>query len=139
MGPGLQLEGLNLAELTFDPAGAHPLVTNFETVGRQLLWRLQREVLADPNDSEMRALLERLVAMPTVSADWRTMDPEVPSDPVLILHLRTGEVDLRFMTMITAFQAPQNAAVKTSASSPGSPTTLRRTRFSRADCRAQRW
>ena len=112
LGPGLQLEGLNLAELTFDPAGAHPLVANFETVGRQLLWRLQREALADPNDSEIRALLDRLVAMPTVSPNWRTMDPEVPSDPVLILHLRTGEVDLRFMTMITAFQAPQNAAVE---------------------------
>jgi transcriptional regulator with XRE-family HTH domain len=104
--------GLNLARLTFDPLGAQPHLANFAEVGPQLLWRLQREVLADPDDGEMHELLDELLAMPTVEADWRHVDLSVPSDPALVLHLRHGDVDLRFLTMITAFQAPQNVAVE---------------------------
>lgn len=118
-GPALDAEGsgpaalgLNLARLTFDPQGAHPHIANFDEVGPQLLWRLQREVLADPDDGEMHALLDELLEMPTVAADWRHVDLSIPSDPALVLQLRAGDIDLRFLTMITAFQAPQNVAVE---------------------------
>lgn len=104
--------GLNLATLTFDPNGAQPNVVNFDEVGRQLLWRIQREVLADPDDGEMQDLLDQLLALPTVDPDWRQVDLVVPSDPALVLHLRGNGLDLRFLTMITAFQAPQNVAVE---------------------------
>ena len=104
--------GLNLARLTFDPDGAQPLLANFDRVGRELLWRIQREVLADPDDGEMHQLLDELLAMPTVDPDWRRVDLSVPSDPALVLHLRAEGLDLRFLTMITAFQAPQNVAVE---------------------------
>lgn len=103
---------LNLARLTFDPSGAQPLVANFDEVGRELLWRIQREVLADPDDGEMQDLLDDLLAMETVAPDWRQVDLMVPSDPALVLHLRSADLDLRFLTMITAFQAPQNVAVE---------------------------
>jgi hypothetical protein len=104
--------GLNLARLTFDPNGAQPFLANFDQVGRQLLWRIQREVLADPDDGEMHDLLEELLAMPTVDPGWRHVDLMVPSDPALVLHLRRDGLDLRFLTMVTAFQAPQNVAVE---------------------------
>ncbi len=103
--------GLNLAKLTFDPAGAQPLLVNFDEVGRQLLWRIQREALADPDDQAIRRLLDELLSMPTVDPGWRQVDLRVPSDPSLVLHLRKDDLDLRFLTMITAFQAPQNVAV----------------------------
>jgi hypothetical protein len=102
---------LNLARLTFDPAGARPYVANFDEVGRALLWRIQREALAEP-DGGLQDLLEELLAMPTVDPDWRRVDLSVPSDPVLVLHLRRAGLDLRFLTMITAFQAPQNVAAE---------------------------
>lgn len=102
----------NLARMTFDPEGVRPFVVNFDEVGRALLWRLQREVLADPNDRALRGLLEDLLAMPSVSPDWRRVDLSVPSDPALVVHLRRGALDLRFLTMVTAFQAPQNVAVE---------------------------
>lgn len=104
--------GLNLARLTFDPQGAQPRLANFDEVGRHLLWRIQREVLADPDDGEMQDLLDELIMMPTVDPDWRHVDLLVPSDPALILHLRGNGFDLRFLTMITSFQAPQNVAVE---------------------------
>jgi hypothetical protein len=45
--------------------------------------------------------------MPTVSAGWRDADLSVPASPVLVVHLRAGGLDLRFLTMVTALQAPQ--------------------------------
>ena len=104
--------GWNLARLTFDPHGAQPFLVNFDAVGRELLWRIQREVLTDPDDGEMQALLDDVLAMPTVDARWRQVDLSIPSEPALVLHLRAGDLDLRFLTMITAFQAPHNVAVE---------------------------
>ena len=104
--------GLNLARLTFDPAGAQPYLVNFDEVGRQLLWRIQREALAEPDDRELHALLRELLAMPTVAHGWREVDLSVPSEPALVLHLRRGDLELRFLTTVTAFQAPQNIAVE---------------------------
>lgn len=101
----------NLARLTLDPEGAQPLIANFDEVGCALLWRLQREVLADPGDTELRALLDELLRLPTVAPDWRRVDLGVSSDPALIVRLRHGDGELSFLTMVTAFQAPQNVAL----------------------------
>lgn len=120
LGPTLPLDGdpstiaglgLNLAQLTFDPNGAHSVIVNFDDVGRHLLWRIQREVLHDPDDRDARDLLDRLLAMPTVSPDWREADLSIPSEPVLVFHLRRGDLELRFLTMVTVFQAPQSVAL----------------------------
>lgn len=104
--------GLNLARLTLDPNGAQPYLANFAEVGRELLWRIQREVLACPDDGDLQDLLDDLLAMPTVDPDWRRADLTAPSDPVLVVRLRTGDLELRFLTMVTAFQAPQNLSVE---------------------------
>lgn len=103
---------MNLARLTFDPDAARPRIVNFDEIGPQLLWRIQREVLEDPDDGAMRTLLDDLLAMPTVDPDWRSVDLQVPSDPVMVLHLRGADADLRFVVTVTSFQAPQNVAVE---------------------------
>lgn len=99
--------GLNLARLTFAPDGASRVITNFDRVGRELLWRLHRELLADPDDAGMRGLLDEVLAMPTVSDDWREPDLAVPAAATMTLELRGGGHDLSFFIMVTAFQAPQ--------------------------------
>lgn len=99
---------LNLATVTFDPEGAHPLIVNFDEVGRELLWRVQREVLADPSDGALRNLLDDLLAMPTVDPQWRSVDLSIPAEPMLVVHLRADDLDLHFVTMVTSFQVPQN-------------------------------
>lgn len=104
--------GMNLARLTFDPLGSQPFIANFDEVGRDLLWRIQREVLADPADGDLRALLDELLALPTISDRWREVDLSVPSEPALVLHLHRGPLELRFVTTVTAFQAPQNVSVE---------------------------
>jgi transcriptional regulator with XRE-family HTH domain len=103
---------LNLARLTFDPDGAQPFLVNFADVGRELLWRIHREVLADDSDAGLRDLLDELLSMPTVDPDWRQADLSGSSDPALVVHLRRDGVDLRFLTAVTSFAGPHNLAVE---------------------------
>ena len=98
--------GLNLLRLTFDPQGAQPALVNFDEVGRTLLWRVQREVLAE-KDGPLRQILDEVLEMPTVSEDWREVDLTTPSSPALVVVLRVADRHLRFITTVTAFQAPQ--------------------------------
>jgi len=113
--PGLELTGarrLNLARMTFDPqGGVKAALVNFDEVGRALLWRIQREVLEEPQDGPLGALLEDILALPTVDARWRQVDLMVSSSPSLVVKLRAGERQLSFLTMVTAFQAPQMVAI----------------------------
>lgn len=97
---------LNLIHLTFAPEGACKAIVNFEEVGRTLLWRLHREVLADPGDRELRERLDEALSMPTIAEDWRAPDLTASASPALVIHLRAGDRELRFLTTITAFQAP---------------------------------
>lgn len=101
---------INLARETFGLF--RPAIVNFEEVGRALLWRMHREMLAEPDDGALRALLEEILRLPTVPDHWRNVDLSVPSDPALVLHVRHGEMELRFLNMITAFHAPQNVGLE---------------------------
>lgn len=104
-------EPLNLARLTFDPRGARDALLNFDEVGRALLWRIQREILADPGDGPLRDVLEEILAMPTVDDDWREADLGIDASPALFVHLEVGGAGFRFLTMVTALQAPQTVAL----------------------------
>lgn len=106
------VDQVNLASVTFDPHGAQPFLVNFDVVGRELLWRIQRELLEAGDDHDLRRLLDELLAMPTVDPDWRHVDLSAASDPVLTVHLRREGVDLRFVVAVTSFSAPQNVAVE---------------------------
>ena len=110
-GPDLP-DDLNLALVTFDPAGAQPHIVNFDEIGRDLLWRIERELLADPDADDLRDLLDRIHAFPTVPADWRQVDLAAPSDPALTVHIRAGDAEFGFLVAVTAFEAPQNVAVE---------------------------
>jgi len=104
-------ERMNLATFTFDPNGAQPVIANFDELGREFLWRMQREALADPDDGGLREVLEEILAMPTVSPDWRDADFTVPSSAVVPVKVRLGDHILEFVTMVTALQAPQTVVL----------------------------
>ena len=101
----------NIARLTFDPRGARKALANFDEVASTLLWRMQREVLEDPDDGPLQALLAELLDSDAVDPRWREVDLAVPSQPTLVVHVRRGDLDLRFLTTVTVFQAPQNVQV----------------------------
>ena len=109
--PSAMSNGLNLALLTFDPNGAQPLIANFDELGRALLWRIQREALAEPENGPLQEVLERILLMPTVPNNWHEVDLTVTSSPAVGVRLRHADHELRFMTTVTTFQAPQSVAL----------------------------
>ncbi len=106
-------DGLNLARFTFDPAGRAP-------VRRQHRRGRPRPALAPAargagrpgrRAAARRARRRARHARRSTRAGARSTCRCRPSPP-LVVHLRAGDLDLRFITMVTAFQAPQNAAVE---------------------------
>ena len=106
----IALDGLNLARFTFDPDGGYRVIENFTEVGRELLWRMQREVLAEPDQGPLRQLLDEVLSMDTIAPDWRHSDPTAPSAPTVEIRLRVGRQPWSFTLLITALRAPLTAA-----------------------------
>lgn len=113
--PGLapaDLDGLNLARLTLDADVGAQVIANHAAVARELLWRMQRELLADPDDSDLRELLDELLTLPGVDPDWRRPDPTAPSAPTLGLELVVGTETWSFVLVVSALQAPLDVGVE---------------------------
>jgi len=106
------LSELNIMSATFDPEGWQPYIQNYDEVGRELLWRLERECLAHPEDDGLSDLLAKILAYDTVSPAWRKVDLGRPSAPTLVVNLNRGGFNFSFFTMVTAFNAPQNVTVE---------------------------
>jgi transcriptional regulator with XRE-family HTH domain len=103
---------LNGFHLLFDPRLLRPAIVDWELVGRTLLWRLHRELLDAPADDQIRALVEEMHAYPDVPEAWRHPDLSVSSPPVLAVRLRRDDLQLSFITTVTAFNAPQNVTLE---------------------------
>lgn len=105
--PPASLDDVNLVRLTFTPQVRAALV-NFDELGRALLWRLQRELLADPHHEPLRALFDEISELADLPQDWRAVDLSAPTHPVVSIHLKMHQHDLKFVAMLTIFQAPQS-------------------------------
>lgn len=99
-------EPMNLARLTFDPAGGAAVIENFDEVGRELLRRLQREVLSEPDGGPLPALLEEILKMETWEPDWRQIDPTADSAATVELRLRVDGQIWSFTLLVTRLLAP---------------------------------
>lgn len=47
-----------------------------------------------------------------VADDWRLPDLSGPSDPMISMDVRAGDVRLRFLTTVTVFSAPNNVTLE---------------------------
>ena len=109
--PG-HLREANLALLTLDPGIGGRVIANHATVARELMWRLQREMLADPDNSSLRQLLDHLDASPGLDQDWRRPDPTTPSAATVELKLRVGAATWSFLLVVSVLQAPLEVSVE---------------------------
>lgn len=97
----------NLLRLIFGNQ-TRSVIENWEELASSSLRRLQRELLYNANDHELRQLLEDLLQEPGVPQDWRQPKLSSLSEPFLAIVLRVAERRLSFLMSITAFDAPQN-------------------------------
>ncbi|RLT96794.1 helix-turn-helix domain-containing protein [Ketobacter sp.] len=105
----------NVMRLTFSPQGLQPLIVNWPEVAGMLLSRLQREVSAYPDQTELAQLFSDLINLPSVPERWQgllSMNPALnaspdsslqPPEPILPLALRFNGTSLRIFSMISTF------------------------------------
>jgi transcriptional regulator with XRE-family HTH domain len=101
----------NALRLLFDPRGFRPHIENWTRVAREILGRLNREVLWNGNEAA-GALLQDLLATEGVPPDWRQPDFEAAPSLVLPLEIRLGECKARFFTTLTTLGAPQDVTLQ---------------------------
>jgi hypothetical protein len=99
----------NALRQLFDPHGFRPHLANWSVVARDILSRLQREVLWSA-DEVIAALLRELLATPGVPADWPAL--EKPPSLVLPLEIRLRDCTARFFTTLTTLGAPQDVTLQ---------------------------
>ena len=102
----------NLMRALFDPRAARPFVVDWERTARALLSRLHRESLARPSDEPLASLVQALLEYPDVPESFRQPDFTAPSEPTFTLRLRRGDLQLAFLTTMTAFNAPQSVTLE---------------------------
>jgi transcriptional regulator with XRE-family HTH domain len=96
---------LNLLRLTLHPDALAPHIVNFREVAVSMLTRLERVVTSCGDDGELAALereLRALPGMPAPSSFPATLDPVMP------LHLKRGELEMRLFTMLSQVGGAQD-------------------------------
>lgn len=101
----------NLLRLMFDPNGLRPFVANWEAVAAGLFQRIHREAVGGVIDEVTRGLIEELLAMPGVSADWRTADVSGTSPVVPIRFVHEGR-ETSWFSMVSTVGTPQALAAQ---------------------------
>jgi transcriptional regulator with XRE-family HTH domain len=104
-GPVWREQPVNLLRVTLHPDGLQPHLVNFREVAGSLLARLERVVASCAGDAELAALERELRALPGVP-DASTFPATF--DPVLPLHLKKGELELKLFTMLSQIGAAQD-------------------------------
>lgn len=101
----------NLLRLLCDPAGLRPHVANWETVARLILRRARHDAANHPATN---ALLDELLALPGVPADWRepSHDPAADSGLLLPVTLRLGDRTARLLSTITTLGTAQDLTLQ---------------------------
>jgi transcriptional regulator with XRE-family HTH domain len=114
--PGYAGDGTDLVALLVDPDRGPALVVNHAEVVHELLRRLQRELLADPGDEAVRAVLDDVLRRhgpgPAVRLDAAAAELEEPLPASLPLRLRAGAGELAFVLTVTTFQTPLDVALQ---------------------------
>ena len=95
----------NAMRLTFHPQGLRPAIVNWEPTASALIQWLHRDLLRT-GDAETRRLLEECLAYPDVPRQWRTLDLDASTAPVLAIELRRGDARLSCFTTLASLGTP---------------------------------
>lgn len=107
--PYLKRGGTNMVELLMREDGLRPVLANWEEIARRLLHRLYRESVLDDPHGELAALLDRLLALDGVGAEWQAAFVGDSSPLVPFVFVKDG-CELRFDSMITTVGTPLDSS-----------------------------
>jgi transcriptional regulator with XRE-family HTH domain len=103
---------LNLMRLTLHPDGLRPFIVNFEEVAGAMLVRLAREAAVAGEGDPLAALVDEVRAMPGLPETVRAPDLTRSPSPILAVHLKRDDFELRFFTMLTTLGTPQDVTLQ---------------------------
>lgn len=102
----------NLLRLTVHPDGLRPWILNWDEVATWLATRLQRELAYAGHDPELAERVDAVLALAGLPDGAPAPDPETPSRPVLPLHLKRDDLELRLFSAITTLGTPQDVTLQ---------------------------
>lgn len=103
---------LNLLRVTLHPEGLRPAIVNFDEVASSLLDRVARMAAVAGNDAELLRLADELRSLPDLPEALRKPDPLRAPPPILAMHLKTAEVELRCFSMLTSLGTPLDVTLE---------------------------
>ncbi|HET8580744.1 MAG TPA: hypothetical protein VFL31_07075, partial [Nitrospiraceae bacterium] len=95
----------NALRLVYHPQALRPYIVNWEATAAALIQWLHRDLLRSA-DTEIRRLLEELLAYPDVPRNWRTLDLDASPAPFLAIEVHKDDTRLKFFTTLTSLGTP---------------------------------
>ena len=93
---------LNVYRMTFSEYGFRPFISNWSQIANPLLLRLQREVNDDPANEFLSGLLDEMQRL-SCTENYSAEDIAATVAPVLSLHMKLGDIELKMFSMISSF------------------------------------
>jgi transcriptional regulator with XRE-family HTH domain len=104
-------EPVNLAIALMSPESLRPFISNWDEVAHYFLRGVQGDAQAD-GSPETLALLNRLLALPDVSALTEGPPPAETQAPVLPIHFQRNKTSLRLFTAIATLGTPRDVTLQ---------------------------
>ncbi len=102
----------NAMRLMFHPHAFRPFIVNWEATAASLIQWLHRDAVSGFGDAQTRALLEEVLAYPDVPRQWRRLDLDASTTPVLPIEFHRGDVTLRYFTTLTSLGTPHDITLQ---------------------------
>jgi transcriptional regulator with XRE-family HTH domain len=109
--PATPSGSVNLALALLAPDGLRPFIVNWREVALHFIRGVEADAHAD-GMPETADLLQRLLALPGVSALSELVMPEESQGPVLPIHFRHNGISLRLFTTIATLGTPQDVTLE---------------------------
>jgi transcriptional regulator with XRE-family HTH domain len=111
VGPLAPGTAINLADALVAPNVLRPHLANWADVVRYFIRSVEADLAAD-GAPETAALLERLLGYEGVRSAVKVLANESATSPVLPMHFRKGDTELRLFTTIATLGTPQDITVQ---------------------------
>ena len=109
---GRDSEGeINVIRLLLHPQGVRAHVANWREVAGDVIHWIHREAIAEGPAGPAHALLDELLKIDGIPADWRTPNLESRVIPFLPLLLSRDGVELKLFTTITTLGTPHDVTL----------------------------
>jgi transcriptional regulator with XRE-family HTH domain len=102
----------NAMRLMFHPQAFRPFIVNWEATAASLIQWLHRDAASGFGDAATRALLGELLTYPDVPRQWRRLDLDASTTPVLPIEFSRGDVTLRYFTTLTSLGTPHDITLQ---------------------------